>query len=80
MTEHEKRLKRLAMRSWRRGTKEMDMILGRFWDAEGANLDPDTLDLYEEMLSENDQDLYTWVSGQTAPPPKFVAMIARLRP
>lgn len=80
MTEHEKRLKRLAMRSWRRGTKEMDMILGRFWDAEGENLDPDTLDLYEEMLSENDQELYTWVSGQTAPPQKFAAMIARLRP
>ena len=39
MTEREKRLKRLAIRSWRRGTKEMDLILGRFWDTEGSGLD-----------------------------------------
>ncbi len=80
MNEQEKRLKRLAIRSWRRGTKEMDLILGRFWDAEGASLDPATLDLYEELLGENDQDLYMWVSGQAAPPEVFAALIARLRP
>ncbi|MEM7753242.1 MAG: succinate dehydrogenase assembly factor 2 [Pseudomonadota bacterium] len=80
MTEHEKRLKRLTIRSWRRGTKEMDLILGKFWDAEGAKLDPDTLDTYEAMLSENDQDLYTWVSGQVPAPPAFADLIARLRP
>ncbi len=80
MTEHEKRLKRLTIRSWRRGTKEMDLILGRFWDAEGAALDPDTLDTYEALLAENDQDLYAWVSGQAQPPTDFAALIARLRP
>ncbi|MEM6386936.1 MAG: succinate dehydrogenase assembly factor 2 [Pseudomonadota bacterium] len=79
MTEHEKRLKRLAIRSWRRGTKEMDLILGKFWDAEGALLDPATLETYEAMLSENDQDLYEWVSGQSSPPDVFVPLIARLR-
>lgn len=80
MTDHEKRLKRLAIRSWRRGTKEMDLILGRFWDAEGAGLDPATLDLYEDLLSENDQDLYAWVSGQSVAPAEFEGLIARLRP
>ncbi|MEO1536561.1 MAG: succinate dehydrogenase assembly factor 2 [Pseudomonadota bacterium] len=80
MTEHEKRLKRLAIRSWRRGTKEMDLILGRFWDAEGTMLDPETLDLYETMLSENDQDLYAWVSGQAPTPDEFSNLVARLRP
>lgn len=80
MTDHEKRLKRLAMRSWRRGTKEMDLILGRFWDVQGAALDPATLDLYEDLLQENDQDLYAWVSGQAETPEKFATLIARLRP
>lgn len=80
MKEAEKRLKRLAIRSWRRGTKEMDLILGRFWDAEGATLDAETLDTYEAMLSENDQDLYAWVSGQSKPPEAFAELIARLRP
>lgn len=80
MTEREKRLKRLAIRSWRRGIKEMDLLLGRFWDAEGATLDDETLDIYEAMLSENDQDLYAWVSGQSTPPDAFAELIARLRP
>ena len=80
MTDRERRLKRLAMRSWRRGTKEMDLVLGRFWDAEGAALDEETLDLYEALLSENDQDLYTWVSGQADAPPRFAGLIGRLRP
>lgn len=75
----EKRLKRLAIRSWRRGTKEMDLILGPFWDAHGASLDEETLSLYEELLSENDQDLYQWVSGQTASPDRFSPIISRLR-
>ena len=79
MTEHEKRLKRLSIRSWRRGTKEMDLILGRFWDAEGRTLDAETLDLYETMLEENDQDLYAWVSGRAAAPERLEPLILRLR-
>ena len=59
------RLKRLRLRSWRRGTKEMDLLLGGFADKAMADLDPDSLDLYEALLEENDQDLYAWVSGQS---------------
>ena len=79
MTEREKRLKKLAMRSWRRGIKEMDLILGRFWDAKGATLDDATLDQYEALLSENDQDLYAWVSGQADPPEAFASLIEKLK-
>ena len=78
MKAREQRLRRLSIRSWRRGTKEMDLILGRFWDAEGASLDDATLDTYEALLSENDQDLYLWCSGQSEPPARFADLIARL--
>ena len=47
MTDNETRLKRLRMRSWRRGTKEMDLILGPFSDSELERLTPAELDLYE---------------------------------
>ena len=80
MTEHEKRLRRLKIRSWRRGIKEMDLILGGFWDKHGAELDEATLDLYEELLVENDQELYSWVNGQAETPAKFATLIDRLRP
>ena len=73
------RIKRLRIRSWRRGTKEMDLILGPFFDRHGENLEATVLDAYEELLAENDQDLYQWVSGQAEPPARLSAMIARLR-
>lgn len=79
MDEREKRLKRLAIRSWRRGTKEMDLILGPFWDEHGASLEDEVLSLYEELLSENDQDLYQWVSGQVPTPERFAVIVGRLR-
>ncbi len=72
------RLKRLKIRSWRRGTKEMDLILGPFCDAEAASLSEDEMALYELLLEENDQDLYAWVSGQAPVPDRFEALIARI--
>lgn len=76
--DREQRLRRLSIRSWRRGTKEMDLILGRFWDAQGASLDDAALDLYEALLAENDQDLYLWCSGQVVAPARFTPIISRL--
>ena len=67
----EARLKRMKIRSWRRGTKEMDLILGPYADAELAGMDEAALDLFDALLLENDQDLYQWVSGQAEPPVRF---------
>ncbi|MCB1366245.1 MAG: succinate dehydrogenase assembly factor 2 [Rhodobacteraceae bacterium] len=70
------RLKRLKMRSWRRGTKEMDLILGPFSDTGLAALGAQALDDYERLLEENDQDLYQWLSGQLPVPPQYAAISA----
>lgn len=75
----ENRLKRLRMRSWRRGTKEMDMVLGPYADSELAALDADAVNSYESLLVENDQDLYLWVSGQADAPPELAELINILR-
>ena len=61
----ETRLKRLKIRSWRRGTREMDMLLGPFADNALRELDDTALDAYEAVLDENDWDLYAWISGGT---------------
>lgn len=74
----ETRLKRLKIRSWRRGTKEMDMILGPFADHHLAELEEADLDAYERLLSENDQDLYRWVSGQEATPKDHAPILGRI--
>jgi len=71
-------LKRLRMRSWRRGTKEMDLILGPFADARLAGMSADALAGYDALLAENDQDLLQWVLGQVAPPERFSPLIAAI--
>lgn len=71
----EYRIKRLKMRSWRRGTKEMDMILGPYSDTEITALSSASLELYEALLNENDQDLYVWISRQMTPPAEHVEII-----
>lgn len=74
----EARQKRLTMRSWRRGTKEMDLILGPYADKYLAGMSDLELSEYDALLSENDQDLYQWVTGQAAAPERFSALIARI--
>ncbi len=72
------RLKRMTMRSWRRGTKEMDLILGPYAEAHLGDMPEARLDLYERLLDENDQDLLPWVLGQTAAPPDFAALLEEI--
>lgn len=74
----EVRVKRLRMRAWHRGIKEMDLILGSWADAHLAEADDATLDMFETVMAEADHDLYQWVSGQAAPPAQLAAFIARL--
>ncbi len=79
MTE-DTRIKRLRMRSWRRGTKEMDLILGPFADRRAAGLDAAMLDRYEALLEENDQDLYAWILAringrEAAIPPDLLGIL-----
>ncbi len=62
----------------RRGIKEMDIILGRFAKAELDALDAAGLDLYDALLSENDHDLYAWITGQNAPPEHYAGLIDRI--
>ena len=74
----EARLKRMAMRSWRRGTKEMDLVLGPYADANLAAMPEAKLAVYDVLLEENDQDLLPWVLGQTAAPVALADLIAEI--
>lgn len=75
----EARLKRLRMRSMRRGIKEMDLILTAYADARLEAMSEDELAAYDVLLSENDQDLYQWVSGQVPAPDALAPLVADVR-
>ena len=74
----EHRIKRLRMRSMRRGIKEMDIILIAFSDEHLADMDEAEITLYDALLNENDQDLYQWVTGQVVAPAPYTALIDRI--
>jgi len=72
------RAKKLRMRAWRRGIREMDLILGPFADRALADLSEPEQDLFERLLEENDQDLYSWVTGAQPVPDAYASLIARI--
>ncbi len=62
------RRKRLIFRSWHRGTREMDLIMGSFAEKHVPAMEGPQLDLYEELLHTPDPDVYDWISGQKPVP------------
>ena len=57
------RRKRLLFRCWHRGTREMDLILGRFADTNIAELTDDEVAELEHLIEIPDPDLYAALIG-----------------
>ncbi len=72
------RRKRLLFRSWHRGTKETDLLLGSFAEAHLGALSEAQLDRYEALLEEHDALLFDWITGRTPPPPERDSDVLRL--
>lgn len=72
MDDVENRRKRLIFRSWHRGTREMDLIMGTFAESNVPGMSVPELDLYEELLHTPDPDVYDWVSGQKPVPANVI--------
>ena len=75
---HDHKIKRLKMRSMRRGIKEMDLILSHFAQATLDQMTEEELVNYDLLLAENDHDLYSWVTGAAAAPSEFALLIAQI--
>jgi len=65
------RQKKLRFRAWRRGFREIDLILGPFADRNLPDLDEAGLDAFERLLDAPDQDVYAWIIGQAPTPPEY---------
>lgn len=72
------RRKRLRFRSWHRGTREADLILGSFADSHLAGFDAARLAEFEALLDVSDAELFDWIVGRAAPPPEHDSEVARL--
>lgn len=76
----DERRRRLLFRSWHRGIRETDLLLGRFADAHIADLSEQDLDAYEALLDVPDHDLYNWATNVGVTPKEYdTALFRKLR-
>ncbi|HZS85022.1 MAG TPA: succinate dehydrogenase assembly factor 2 [Stellaceae bacterium] len=72
------RRKRLLFRSWHRGMKETDLLLGSFAEEHLGAFSQDQLDRYEALLENDDARLWGWITGRATPPPEQDHDVMRL--
>ena len=71
----ENKRKRLIFRSEHRGTKEMDLIMGSFARKNVPDMSEEELAQYDEILKENDPNLYNWLTGKEDAPANVVTEV-----
>jgi antitoxin CptB len=71
------RRKRLLFRSWHRGTREMDLIMGRFADDAVDSLTDGELGQFEALIEVPDRDLFAWIAGREDTPGNYDTSVFR---
>jgi len=75
----DERRRRILFRAWRRGVREMDLVMGRFADAHLPLMSEAELGEFERLLDVPDQQLFAWVLGAEPAPREFMTpLFARL--
>lgn len=62
------RRSKLKFRAWRRGFRELDLLMGSFADVALPTLDEAGLDEFERLLELPDWEVYAWLVGQAEIP------------
>jgi antitoxin CptB len=73
----DERRRRLLFRSWRRGTREMDLIMGRFAEAVIGDLSDGEIIEFERISDAPDPDLYAWLTGKEPVPAELDSPVFR---
>jgi antitoxin CptB len=75
----DERQRRILFRAWRRGVREMDLVMGRFADANLPTMNEDELAEFERLLDVPDPQALAWIIGGEHPPREFdTPLFARL--
>src|SRR5262245_28494176 len=73
-------LKRLTYRSWHRGCKETDLVLGTYCERNVDALDEKKLALFEQFLDEDDADIWAWLTEKkSCPKTEYTPLLNELR-
>ncbi|MDC0886402.1 succinate dehydrogenase assembly factor 2 [Altererythrobacter sp.] len=72
MADIQTRLARCKFRSWHRGTREADYMIGGFFDRYSATWREEELAWFETLLDEDDVDIMAWALGTLPTPESFL--------
>ena len=56
--------KKLRFRAWRRGFREMDLLMGSFADEFISDMNDEEVGEFERLLATPDWEVYAWIIGQ----------------
>jgi antitoxin CptB len=74
------RRRRILFRAWHRGLREMDILIGRFADAEIGTMTETDLEAFERLIEVPDRDLLGWITGEDETPANYdTALLRRLK-
>ena len=62
------RRRRILFRAWRRGMREMDLVMGGFADANLPAMSEAELDEFERLLDVPDPEMLAWITGEAPIP------------
>lgn len=80
MDDIQTRRRRAIYRARHRGTKEMDILMGRYAEARLEEMDADEITLFEKFLVLPEPQLFDWVMrGENVSDPAFAALVADVR-
>ena len=71
------RRRKILFRAWHRGTREMDLLMGRFADAALTGMSEADLDEFERLIDVPDPDLFGWIMGEADAPPEYDTTVFR---
>lgn len=71
------RRRKILFRSWHRGMREMDLIMGRFADAAVDAMTDDELAAFEQLIEMPDRELLAWISGEAGVPARYDTPVFR---
>ena len=58
------RRKRILFRAWHRGTREMDLLMGRYAESAVDAMSNDDLTIFEALIEVPDRDLFAWITNK----------------
>ena len=67
----DERRRKILFRAWRRGMREMDLVMGQFADLNLPTMTDAELDEFERLMEAPDPEVLSWITGEAPTPPSY---------